>query len=273
MTDWDPNLFREPEFGGGDEDYDAQQPAEQPLELPLEMFFAEDRGAPEAVAACESLASDVLGRVEASRGFVSAGGRRLVRLGRLAAGVAALGLLISAAVADRLGVAPWSETPTEGPVANLVSSASERTAGDVERVREIRDGLLRVVTIRPSAEVAGAVEQRVMDLTGDEPELISVVVRPASDRERSMRGELVHAGPYLSAEGLASGEQGRSAVIRFEDGFSMPVMTGESRAVLRWPASRDVTSSMVSLDGCSSQTTPRSLSPAWYARSGSDRSR
>lgn len=239
----DPNLFGDHEPG-------------ESLELPLEMFFAEDRGDPQALAAGESLAAEVLDRVESERGFVSGRERKLIRAGRFAVLTGAACVLLAAAVTDRLGLAPWSPAPQAGPLSGLVASTSAGTAGGLEQAREIRDQLLRVVN-RPSPEPRPRVQ---VVYTLDASEL-------AAPRDRA-------SGPYLTAEGLDQPcTRGGSTVIRFEDGFSMPAMAGASTAELRWPASREVTLSVVSVEGGCTGSGSKALSPAWYAKRCSDGSR
>lgn len=255
MTERDPNLFGDAAFDDGNEQ----------LELPLELFFAEDRGDPERVAASASLEAEVLGRVESRRGFVSSGQRKIIRACRGVALMGALCVLLAAAVADRLGKAPWHPAPSveaAGPVSGLIASTSRETTVTIERALNIRDRLLDVVEVPPAGDVA--IREATLEV---KPRLT----------ERAMLRPVVlgrTSGPYLTAEGFgAAGASSVTTIIRFEDGFSMPAMVGESRSELRWPASRAVTAAVVSLDGNASHQTPATLSPVWYAGERRDRSR
>ncbi len=256
MTDRDPSVFGDAPL----RDDDAG------LELPLEMFFAEDRCDPRAIAASAALEAGVLDRVGAQRGFVSGRERKLIRACRGALLGGALCVLLGAAVADRLGVAPWNPAgdAIAGPVSGLVVSTSQETAGTIERAIDLRERLLRVVEVPEVSEPAAAVP---------------VTLRGAASARagRSEAGARWTGGPYLTAEGfgvagMPSAGQ-RATVIRFEDGFSVPAMAGDTRSELRWPASRDVTASVVTFDGGASLQKPARLSPAWYADQRSDRSR
>ncbi|MEL6795726.1 MAG: hypothetical protein AAFO89_02785, partial [Planctomycetota bacterium] len=236
MTDRDPNLFRdrfEDERIGGDDG----------LELPLEMFFAEDRGDPRLEAVEDALESDVLSRVGAERGFVSRRERSVIRRLRGVALAGAFCIVLAAAVADRLGVAPWvagDDAAMRGPVSRLVASTTAETAGTVEQARHIREQLLRVVE-QPAQKAPHAVE---------------VTLRPVGSARSAAADVRRHsavveplAGPYLTARGFGVASpcltKRVTTVIRFEDGFSVPAMACESSSELRWPASREITASVV----------------------------
>ncbi len=251
MSGRDPSSF-------GDSFQDRSRDADGSLELPLEMYFAEDRGDPETVAASESLATDVLDRVGAERGFVSTRERGLIRAWRGSLLALSACVLLGVAVVDRLGLAPWSTVPVEGPVSGLLSSTSAQTVGTLEEARVLRDQLLRVVAVPTASEPAQTVTVT----------LRSEQAQPGTPvRERS-------GGPYLTAEGFGTARISTvTTVIRFEDGFSVPAMAGETSAELRWPASRELTASVVSFDTGGLPQGPRTLSPAWYAKRAPDRTR
>ncbi|MEL6497260.1 MAG: hypothetical protein AAGJ54_11115 [Planctomycetota bacterium] len=265
MTTHDPNVCWDPPEND-------DRGGEGELELPLELFFAEDRGDPVACHAERALESDVLSRVGSERGFVSARERSVIR--RWRGTVLALGfcLVLAAAVADRLGVAPWTGGGVgaeRGPVSMLMESTSAETAVAVERARQMRDRLVRVV--EPSSGGLSATVEVTLRRADGESAGVTVAEAP--------RGSMSFAasGPYLTANGFgvvgAYPERRPATVIRFEDGFAVPAMVCDSPAELRWPASREIAASMVSVDGDPVRRESVMLAPLWYAPHRLDSSR
>ena len=271
MTARDPNLF-------GDSPSDKHESGADGLDLPLELYFAEDRGDPETVAAVAALEAGVLDRVGAERGFVSRRERKLIRACRGVVLTGALCVLLAAAVADRLGAAPWSPAlgaAAAGPVSGLVASTSEDTAVTIERARDLRDRLLRVVSAPEPGEPPTVFTVTLRPAASDDS------VLPAAHRPNALlSGDASNpagraCGPYLTAKGFGTTRVSSvTTVIRFEDGFSVPAMAGDASAELRWPASREVTASVVSLEGSGSPwQRPVTLAPAWYAGNSPERPR
>ncbi|MEO1583603.1 MAG: hypothetical protein AAFR96_03395 [Planctomycetota bacterium] len=263
--------------GGRTGDWERDASRNESLELPLDMFFAEDHGAPEAVAKRLELSDRVLGRVDAERGFVSRPQRRMLTAGRVTLGAVAASVLLGVALADRLGFAPWrSEISRLGPVSGLVASASEDTSERVERAMELRDAILAVAAVPDPAGVGLADGGLDLQTRVTQTEASSVdgafhggpvAVRVAAGSFEA--GRQVQAGPYLTAHEPwdGSGDAGASTVVRFGDGLRVPMMAsaGGARAELHWPDSASVTRAAISLDGMGTLQAPVRLVPAWYS--------
>jgi hypothetical protein len=189
---------------------------------------------------------------------------------------AVFGLLLAAAGADRLGVAPWNRpSAPAGPVAGLLAAASAESVQPLSDIEAIGTGLRRelqrewpgrvVPMYTRSAETAAA-----SDRTG-------ATLRPAG---ASSAGS-ARPGPYFSP--VQAGDydlRARPTLIVFEDGLAVPAFRdlsprSQHAQTLRWPEASSLALTLVSGDasGRDDHHSGGLLTPRWYGTATPDRGR